>query len=76
MRGRFAVLSLRRDYFLVVSSTNIHDTDLNTQLRYVYIDISIIEIDAQTDMSQSREFKKCIFHFYFLNIDISLTIIV
>ena len=50
MRGRFAVLSLRMDYFLVVSSTNIHDTYLNTQLRYVYIDISIIEIDAQTDM--------------------------
>ena len=46
----FAVLSLTRDYFLVVSSTNIHDTYLNTQLRYVYINISIIEIDAQTDM--------------------------
>ena len=50
MRGRFAVLSLRRDYVLVVSSTNIHGTHLNTQLRYVYIDISIIEIDALTDM--------------------------
>ena len=50
VRGRFAVLSLRRDFFLVVRSTNIHDTYLNTQLRYVYIDISIIEIDAQTDM--------------------------
>ena len=44
------MLSLRRDYSLVVSSINIHDTYLDTQLRYVYIDISIIEIDAQTDM--------------------------
>ena len=50
MRGHFAVLSLSWDHFLVVSITNIHGTHLNTQLRYVYIDISIIEIDAQTYM--------------------------
>ena len=49
MRGHFALISLRRDYYLAVSSTNIHDTYLNTQLRSIYIDISIVEIDAQTD---------------------------
>ena len=35
---------------MAVSSTNIHDTYFNTQLRSIYIDISIVEIDAQTDM--------------------------
>ena len=65
MRGCFAVLSLRRDYFLVVSSTNIHDTYLDTQLRYVYIAISIIEIDAQTDIDKGENSKNAFFTFIF-----------
>ena len=41
-----------RDDYLAVSSTNIHDIYSNTQIRIIYIDISIIEIDARTDMGQ------------------------
>ena len=44
------MLSLMRDDYLAVSNTNIHDIYLNTQLRSIYIDISIVEIDTWTDM--------------------------
>ena len=44
------VLSLRRDNFLAVSSVNIHDIYLNTQLRTLYIDINIVKIYAGSDM--------------------------
>ena len=68
------MLPLRRDDFLAVGSVNIHDIYLNTQLRTIYIDISIVEIYAGSDMLPSHEFKNTIFHYYFLNINISLTI--
>ena len=48
--GHFAVLPLRRDDSLVVSSANIHDIYLNTQLRTKYNGINIVEIYAWTDM--------------------------
>ena len=73
-RGYFAVLSLKRDNFLAVDSVNIHDIYLNTQLRTLYIDINIVKLSVGSDMLPSCEFKKRIFHFYFLNINISLTI--
>ena len=68
------MLSLRRDDSLAVSSGNIHDIYLNTQLRTLYIDINIVEVYVGSDMRPSRKFKNSIFHFYFLNIDILLTI--
>ena len=68
------MVSLRRDDSLAVSSDNMHDIYLNTQLRTLYIDINIVEVYAGSDMRQSREFKNSIFHFYFLNIDILLSI--
>ena len=40
--GHFAVLPLRRDDSLVVSSANIHDIYLNTQLRTKYNGINIV----------------------------------
>ena len=43
-------LSLRRANFLAVSSVNIHDIYLNTQLRTLYIDIHIVKIYAGSDM--------------------------
>ena len=49
-RGYFAVLSLRRDNFLAVSSVNIHDIYLNIQLRTLYIDMNIVKIYAGSDM--------------------------
>ena len=49
-RDRFALLSLGWAYYLAVSNTNAHDTYLNNQLRPIYSDVSIVEIDAQTDM--------------------------
>ena len=49
-RGYFAVLSLRRDNFLAVSSVNIHDIYLNTQLRTLYTEIDIVKIYAGSDM--------------------------
>ena len=65
MRSRFALLSLSRDYYLAVSSTNIHDTYLNTQLRSIYIDISIVEIDAQTDNVTRLRIQKLHFSLFF-----------
>ena len=53
-----------------------HDICLHTQLSRIYIDINIVEIDERKDMGESREFKKSIFYFYFLNINISLNMIV
>ena len=41
---------LRRDDSLVVRCANIHDIYFNTQLRTIYIDITILEIYAGTDM--------------------------
>ena len=43
-------LSLRRDDSLAASSFNIHYIYLNIQLRALYIDISIVEIYAGSDM--------------------------
>ena len=50
MRGHFALLPLRMDGNLAVSSINIHDIYLNTQLKNLYIDINIVEIYAEIDM--------------------------
>ena len=36
---------LRRDYYLVVSSINMIGMYSNTQLRTIYIDINIVDID-------------------------------
>ena len=36
---------LRRDDYLAVSSTNMHDIYSNTQLRTIYIDINIVDMD-------------------------------
>ena len=44
------MLPLRSDDSLAVSSVNIHDIYLNTQLRTLYIDINIVEIYAGSDM--------------------------
>ena len=44
------VLPLKRDDSLAVNSVNIHDIHLNTQLRTLYIDMSIVEIYAGSDM--------------------------
>ena len=49
-RGHFAVLPLRRDDSLVVISVPIHDIYLSTQLRTIYIGITIVEIYPWTDM--------------------------
>ena len=45
IRGQFAVLTLQWDYYPVVSSINLHDTYLNTQLGTIYIVMNVIEID-------------------------------
>ena len=53
-----------------------HNIYLDTELRtIIYIDISIVKIDKGKDMGRSQEYKKCIFHLYYSNINISLTII-
>ena len=39
-----------RCFLLVVSSVNIHDIYLGTQLRTLYIDMNIVEIYARSDM--------------------------
>ena len=49
-RGQFAVLPLRRDDYLAVSNINMHGIYLNTQLRTIYIDITIEERDKGKDM--------------------------
>ena len=36
---------LRRDDYLAVSSTNMHDIYSNTQIKNIYIDINIVDID-------------------------------
>ena len=46
----FCVLPLRRDDYLGVSSIDMHGIYLNTQLRTIYIDINIVEIDKGEDM--------------------------
>ena len=46
-------LPLKRDDSLAVNSVNsvnIHDIHLDTQLRILYIDMSIVEIYAGSDM--------------------------
>ena len=48
--GHFAVLPLRMDDSLVVSSNNIHDIYLNTQLGTKYNGLNIVEIYAWTDI--------------------------
>ena len=48
------MLSLRRDYYLAVSSTNIHYSYSNTQLRPIYIDISIVEINICMDRNVTK----------------------
>ena len=37
---------LRRDDYLAVSSINMHGIYSNTQLRTIYIDIKIVDIDT------------------------------
>ena len=74
MRGQFALLSLKWDCYLAVRSINLHETYLNTQLGSIYNDINIILKDREKDMLHSV-YKKCIFHYFFFNINISLTII-
>ena len=71
--GHFTVLSLRRDDYLAISSINIHYIYQNTQLRPIYIDVSIVEIEVWTDMLQNQELKRINLRFYFFNV-ISLTI--
>ena len=43
--GQFAVRPLRRDGYLAVSSINIHIIYSNIQLRTIYININIVDID-------------------------------
>ena len=50
MRGQFAVLPLKWDCYLAVSSINLHNIYLNTQLRTIYINIDIIKKDKGKDM--------------------------
>ena len=50
MRGQFAVLHLKWDYYLAVCSINLHGTYLNTQLGSIYNDINIIIKDREKDM--------------------------
>ena len=42
--------TLRRDDYLAVSSIDMQGIYLNTQLRTIYIDINIVEIDKGKDM--------------------------
>ena len=49
-RGQFAVPPLRRDDYLAVSIINMIGIYLNTQLRTIYININIVEIDKEKDM--------------------------
>ena len=49
-RGHFAVLPLRRDDSLAISSVSIHDIYFNTQFKTLYIDINVVEIYAVSDM--------------------------
>ena len=73
MRGQFA-LSLKWDCYLAVCSITLHETFLNSQLVSIYNDINIIIKERKTfDIVEYT--KKFIFHFYFLNMNISLTII-
>ena len=58
---------------MAISSTNIHYIYQNTQLRPIYIDVSIVEIEVWTDMLQNQELKRINLHFYFFNV-ICLTI--
>ena len=64
---------------MAVSSTKIHDTYLTTQLRSIYIDISIVEINAQTDLYlthpriQKKHFSLLFFEHQYLAFYNSLT---
>ena len=44
-------------------------------LRTIYIGMKIVEIDKGKDMWHSREIQNLLFHFYYLSINIWLTII-
>ena len=59
----------RRDDYFAAGIINMYDICKHTQLRTIYIGIDIIKIDKGED-----KFKKCLFHFYFVNINISFTI--
>ena len=50
MRGQFAVLPLKWDCHLAVSSINLRNIFLNTQLGTIYINIDIIKIDKGKDI--------------------------
>ena len=49
-RGQVAVLALRRDGYLAVRNIDMHSIYLNTQLKTIYIDINIVEIDKGKDI--------------------------
>ena len=54
------MLPLERNNYLAVASIDMHDIHLNTQIRTIYIDISIVKVNKGKDMGRSREYKKCI----------------
>ena len=45
MRGQFAVLPLKWNCYLAVSSIKLHDTHLDTQLGAIDISIDIIKLE-------------------------------
>ena len=47
---------------------------IDSRLITKFCDINLIEIEESKPLLENREFKKGIFHFYFLNTDISLGI--
>ena len=58
------MLPFERNNYSPVDSIDMHNIYLNTQLRTISTDISIVKIDIGKDMGQSPEYQKCIFRFY------------
>ena len=58
------MLPLKWACYLAVSSINIHDTYLDTQLIITYTDIDIIKKIKGYTCDKAENTKKCIFHFF------------